>query len=409
VVTRHPARNDKKKVPGECPGSSGPGRWTACYKSVIADLKHAHHTDPNCFRENNDLRDEVVEQESVNESIFKFRDCITKNGAAYLQQRKGYNEDDAKALFIYSLSLESEGSNYGGLSALDCLAHELDFRAIIYDEIGDSAHFLRLDESKLPLINLVHLNLVAGSMAEHKPLCSRPTVLKLKESRPASSLTPHSSSSAETGSRCSCRNKLTPRQREASGHIQSMQQSQRDAFDRLVCFEKLPPGMYQDIKDRYPEEYVGLGKCHLRALHNLDEGAARKGLAADIKHNAANEVREVANNCEEHGKVFHIRKEHWVALRKVPGSGKGIYFDDMVTMEVNNYKGALAVLELSEGMAESAYNAVFIQTAPRESRPPPEESVRSQLFCSLFALQPLHTPITCIPHLLHNFSGTVYR
>ena len=46
-------------------------------------------------------------------------------------------------------------------------------------------------------------------------------------------------------------------------------------------------------------------------------------------------------------------------MRKVPGYGEGIYFDDMVTMEVNNYKGALAVLELLEGMTESAYDAVF--------------------------------------------------
>ena len=70
-------------------------------------------------------------------------------------------------------------------------------------------------------------------------------------------------------------------------------------------------------------------------------------------------MREVANNYEEHGKVFHVRKEHRVALRKVPGSGEGIYFDDMVTMEVNNCKGALTVLELFGVMTESAYDAVF--------------------------------------------------
>ena len=155
----------------------------------------------------------MVKQEDVNKSILNLRDCIIENGTAHLHQRKGYDEENAKAVFIYSLSQEAEGSNYGGLVALDCLAHELDFRAIIYDEIGGSAHYLRLDELKLPLINLVRLNLVAGSMAEHKPLCSHPTVLKLKESRPASSLTLHSPSSAKKVSRrISGRNKLTPRQ-----------------------------------------------------------------------------------------------------------------------------------------------------------------------------------------------------
>ena len=194
-----------------------PGNGHCAYASVIAGLKHAHHTDPNCFQGKNSLRDKVVKQEDVNKSIFNLRDCIIKKGTTHLHQRKGFSEENAKAVFIYSLSPEAEGSNYGGLAALDCLAHELDFCANIYDEIGCSAHSLRPDELKLPLINLVRLNLVAGSMAEHKPLCSHPTVMKLKESRPASSLTLHSPSSAKkVSTRISGRNKLTQRQRKAS-------------------------------------------------------------------------------------------------------------------------------------------------------------------------------------------------
>ena len=100
------------------------------------------------------------------------------------------------------------GGNCSGLMALDCLAHELDFRAVIYDEIGGLAHYLRVTESKLPLVNLVCLNLVAGSKGEHRPLCSHPTVLRLKE-KSASSLTSHSSCSSETARRRSSRNRLT--------------------------------------------------------------------------------------------------------------------------------------------------------------------------------------------------------
>ena len=117
--------------------------------------------------------------------------------------------------------------------------------------------------------------------------------------------------------------------------------------------------MYKDKEGLYPEDYVGLRKCHLRALHSVREEAAREGLTAKIKHNATNEVRAVAKKYEEHGRVFHIREEHWVALRKVPGSSEGIYVDDMVRMEVSNYKGALAVLEVLESMKENVYDAVF--------------------------------------------------
>ena len=46
--------------------------------------------------------------------------------------------------------------------------------------------------------------------------------------------------------------------------------------------------------------------------------------------------------------------------RKVTGSVEGFYYDDAVMMEVNNYDGALAVLELLETMTLSHYEAVFL-------------------------------------------------
>ena len=101
---------------------------------------------------------------------------------------------------------------------------------------------------------------------------------------------------------------------------------------------------------------MGRGKCHLRALHNVHEAAVQEAFKDDIRHTAANnnKVHAAAREYgEERGMVLHICKEHWVALtRKAPGSVEGLYYDDMVMMELNNYYGALEVLELLESMTE---------------------------------------------------------
>ena len=97
--------------------------------------------------------------------------------------------------------------------------------------------------------------------------------------------------------------------------------------------------MYKDKRGLYPEEYKGLGKCHLRALHNVHEAAAREALKDKILHTAADEVRVVA---------------------KIHGKGHGKHYDDIVMMEVNDYDWALAVLELLETMPLAQYEAVFI-------------------------------------------------
>ena len=66
---------------------------------------------------------------------------------------------------------------------------------------------------------------------------------------------------------------------------------------------------------------MGLQKCHLRALRNVHESAGWEAFKDKIKRAAANKVRAAARkHGEERGRVFHIRKEHWVALtRKAPG------------------------------------------------------------------------------------------
>ena len=81
-----------------------------------------------------------------------------------------------------------------------------------------------------------------------------------------------------------------------------------------------------------------------------------------ILHTEADEVRAVAKrHGEGYGRVFRIRDEHWVALTgKATGSVEGFYYDYIVMMGVNNYDGALAVLELLEGMTLAQYEAAFL-------------------------------------------------
>ena len=100
----------------------------------------------------------------------------------------------------------------------------------------------------------------------------------------------------------------------------------------------------------------------MRALHNVHEAVAWEALKGKIIHTAAGEVRAVAKrHGEGHGRVFRILDEHWVALtRKATGSIEGFYYDDIVMMEVNNYDGALTVLDLLEGMTLAQYEAAFL-------------------------------------------------
>ena len=59
-------------------------------------------------------------------------------------------------------------------------------------------------------------------------------------------------------------------------------------------FQKSPPDMYVDYRDRYPHEYTGLGICHLRALHNVHEAAAWEALQGKTTHTEPKKVHEIA-------------------------------------------------------------------------------------------------------------------
>ena len=77
----------------------------------------------------------MANEKDVALSIQKLSDLVTQHVASYLQVNRGYRKDDALVLFNSVLREEAEGNNYGGIMAIDCLAHELDFCVVIHDEI----------------------------------------------------------------------------------------------------------------------------------------------------------------------------------------------------------------------------------------------------------------------------------
>ena len=101
-----------------------------------------------------------------------------------------------------------------------------------------------------------------------------------------------------------------------------------------------------------------------------------------IKHDQTERVLEVLKKHIDgiNGKIFHLRKTHWVALVKVLGSDEAIYFDDMVMIYMKNYEGSLAVLNMLETMSSQEYSKVFpAQICPPVlSVPPQSESERKK-------------------------------
>ena len=133
-------------------------------------------------------------------------------------------------------------------------------------------------------------------------------------------------------------------------------------FSQLEQLESFPPDIYADYCGRiYLDHYVGLDKCHFRALSNVNPAAVAKAFALGLSHEQSNEVFAVFNKHDDgsSGKVFYLRMSHWVALKKLPGSNAAVYYDDMVVMEIGNHVAAEAVLQLVESMLAGEYSRTF--------------------------------------------------
>ena len=64
--------------------------------------------------------------------------------------------------------------------------------------------------------------------------------------------------------------------------------------------------------------YIRFGKCHLRALSNVNSAAATEAFALRLRHDQSSEMFAVLNKHEDgvSSKVFYPGMSHWVALQK---------------------------------------------------------------------------------------------
>ena len=161
------------------------------------------------------------------------------------------------------------------------------------------------------------------------------------------------------------RNNLTKRQREASKLVIEMQECQRDAIFWLEQMESSPVDMYIDYGRIYLPLYVGMYKCHLRALCNVNTIAAAEASTLNIRNDETEKVFAVLRKHEDgsKGQIYCLRGKHWVALQKVPESEAGIYYDDKVLMLVANYVAAAETLRVVETLSVAQYNGIFQKKA----------------------------------------------
>ena len=94
----------------------------------------------------------------------------------------------------------------------------------------------------------------------------------------------------------------------------------------------------------------------VQCLQSAAEETKEKG----FDHKITEGVLGILNKVKKaNGKVFHIEKQHWVALEKVDGRENTVYYDDMVMMNLSNYEGASHILQLLQDMSQSAFDEVF--------------------------------------------------
>ena len=129
----------------------------------------------------------------------------------------------------------------------------------------------------------------------------------------------------------------------------------------LLCLEPYKVGQlecYSTLGRRYPARFTSLGRCHIR---DVCEDAAKKTCDSSIKHTQTQKVHQLLGKYSDVaiGRVFHIRKQHWVALARKGEGEDAIYYDDSVYLEVNNYEGASAALTLAQDMSDTNFERLM--------------------------------------------------
>ena len=131
----------------------------------------------------------------------------------------------------------------------------------------------------------------------------------------------------------------------------TLSHSQRHAFQQLEKKNTSPPEMYVDSGRSYHKEITGMYRCHFRALFNVSKEACTEAINLGIRHEESGKVLGVLKN--------YLRKLHWVALERISGTDKAIYFDDMIMMYMENYEGSVATLNIVQEMSPAQYDTVF--------------------------------------------------
>jgi hypothetical protein len=92
----------------------------------------------------------------------------------------------------------------------------------------------------------------------------------------------------------------------------------------------------------YPLVYIGLRKCHLRALYSALPQAAKLALSKGIQFNQVSEIQECLQQFKggKKEKVFQLRQSHWVSI--CPSFNT----DDSKCWRVTNIKKACEVLTI---------------------------------------------------------------
>ena len=125
-----------------------------------------------------------------------------------------------------------------------------------------------------------------------------------------------------------------------------MEPASRVAMDLMQQFKKSEVELNDHPNGRYPKDFTGLGKCHLRALWNISKKSAMEASDIKIRYKDSIAVKSLSKDFEGRvmqGVVFFIHQQHWVSLRRLGETNEAVYYDDKVMMKLNNYEGAAKV------------------------------------------------------------------